>query len=521
MIIRIMGQAACALLLCSSASAQADASAALRAELLATGGPAWRGVGALVIDGSVTEGDVPMTLHRVVDLATGRDRTALEAGHYRMVSGFDSVAWNASSGIVNSVDVPALISDARTRAFIERAGWRAPHAIAAVGRFEEHPEHNEVTVVIHPVLAKEVALTFDKATHLLKRAEFDADFGPVVMTFSDWRSVGALKYPFRQTEVENTGETTVVQVKKVRRLRRANPNDFARPLPQALAHLLNGIPSTVPIQFTGARQSHILIEATVGNTETELLFDTGAANYFSAAAARRMGLDLFGGVNISGVGESSSAGGYARVNRMTIGDAELRDQFAIVGPLPFPSTPSANGRVIEGTAGYEYAYFFRTTIDYPRATMTFASADDTSHVAGTRVPFYSDGHSIYLEAEVDGHTGLFRMDTGASDAVVLFPTFAARNGMYQSAGPAVTTTAGAGGRVSARRVTLSRFSLGGLTIDSLPATLSLNRAGAFASRTLAGSIGGPLLRCYRLTIDYRRRNVYFEPSSEGPACARR
>ena len=521
MIIRTMGPAACALLLCSSASAQVNVSATLRAERLATGGAAWKGVGALVIDGSVTEGDVPMTLHRVVDLATGRNRTTREAGRYTMVSGFDSVAWNASSGIVNSVDVPALISDARTSAFIDRAGWRSPDAIARVVRSEEHPEHNEVTVVIHPALAKEVALTFDKTTHLLNRAEFEADFGPVVMTFSDWRSVGALKYPFRQMEVDNTGETTVVQLTTVRALRRANRNDFVRPLPQALARLVKGVPSTVPIQFTGARQSHILIQATVGNAETQLLFDTGAANYFSPAAARRMGLDVFGGVNISGVGESSSAGGYARVNRMTIGDAELRDQIAIVGPVPFPSTPSANGRVTEGTAGYEFAYFFRTTIDYPNGTMTFASTDDTSHVAGTRVPFYSDGHSIYLEAEVDGHRGLFRMDTGASDAVVLFATFAARNGMYQSAGPAVTTTAGAGGGVSARRVTLSRFSLGGLTIDSLPATVSLNRAGAFASRSLAGSIGGPMLRCYRLTIDYRRRNVYFEPSSEGPACARR
>jgi predicted aspartyl protease len=523
MITPISKHNAVVLLLCSyvaSASAQVDASAALRAERAATGGQAWKRVGALVIDGRVTEGDVPMKSHRVVDLATGRSRTTRQAGQLTMSSGFDSVTWNASSGIVNSVDVPALVADDRARAFIDRAGWRSSDAIAAVVRSEDHPEHNEVTVVMRPPLASEVALTFDKTTHLLKRAEIEADYGPVVMTFSDWRSVGAIKYPFRQSEVNSTGETTVTEVETVRLLPRANRNDFARPSPQELAHLVNGTRTTVPIQFTGALRSHILIPATVGNTETQLLFDTGAANYFSLAAAKRMGLDLFGGVNISGVGESSSAGGYAHVSRMAIGGAELRDQIAIVGPLPFPSTPSANGRVTEGTAGFEYLYFFRTTIDYPAGTMTFASANDTSRVAGMRVPFYSDGHSMYLEAEVDGHKGLFRLDTGASGAVVLFPTFAARNGLYQNGGPTVTATAGAGGRVAARPVTLSRFSLGGLTIDSLPAALSLNRAGAFASRSLAGSLGGPLLRCYRLTIDYRARYVYFEPSSEGPACAR-
>jgi len=109
MIIQPLKWAAYVLLLSSFASAQIDASAVLGAERIATGGEAWKRVRALLIDGSVTEGDVAMKLHRVIDLATGRSQTRRQAGRYVMFSGFDSVAWNASSGIVNSVDLPSLL----------------------------------------------------------------------------------------------------------------------------------------------------------------------------------------------------------------------------------------------------------------------------------------------------------------------------------------------------------------------------------------------------------------------------
>ena len=67
-----------------------------------------------------------------------------------------------------------------------------------------------------------------------------------------------------------------------------------------------------------------------------------------------------------------------------------------------------------------------------------------------------------------------------------------------------------GGGVKSSSLTLSEFRLGGATFHDLPARLSRNKAGAFASRSLAGNLGGGLLRCFRITLDYRARTATFE-----------
>ena len=165
--------------------------------------------------------------------------------------------------------------------------------------------------------------------------------------------------------------------------------------------------------------------------------------------------------------------------------------------------------------GFEFLAEFRTTIDYPAQTISFAEfGQPAPNDAGTTVPFYSDGHSIYIEAEVDGHRGLFRLDTGDGGTVTLFAAFAKRNDLYQGIGENVISGAGVGGKVRARKVTLSSFKLAGTDFRELPANLSQNKAGTFASRTLAGSLGGGVLRCYRITFDYPARFLTFQAAPE-------
>jgi hypothetical protein len=159
---------------------------------------------------------------------------------------------------------------------------------------------------------------------------------------------------------------------------------------------------------------------------------------------------------------------------------------------------------------------FRTTIDYPAQTLTFSTLDTTGSVpsGATRVPFYSDGHCINVEAEVDGHRGLFRLDTGDGSTVTLFPDFAKANNLYQTGGESGVSGGGMGGNVTARHVTLSRFRLAGIDFNDLPARVSLNKSGSFASRSLAGNLGGGVLRCFRITIDYGTRSLLFESDPE-------
>jgi predicted aspartyl protease len=469
------------------------------------------------VQGTVTAGGVPGPFEKIVDLSSGFSRMIQRNGKDEW-SGFDGHAWVASNGMVNTVDLPALIRDARSRAFVERAGWR-DFARAAGLRLEEQRSDSLVIVTYRPPDASDVRVTFDAKTGLVREVVIETDDGPVVTTYDDWRAVGSVKIPFSLVERTNTGEETAFQVQSAKTLRRPPANAFERPRAAPTGLLLPQSPQSIAFAYPGSRKAHILVPATVSGIETQIIFDTGAANYFSPEAARRFGLRVAGGLNLGGPGSSSTTGGFAAVDRIAIGPAELRNQTVMVGPVPWPNTSAPGKPGIEGSAGYEFLSEFRTTIDYPAMSLTFESFAAPNVAKGTRLPFVSDGHSPFIEASVDGQSGYFRLDTGDGGAVTLFPSFAKAHALYQSDGPASDVGGGVGGSVRGRRIVVSELRLGGVTFRQVPGRLSLNTAGSFASRSLAGNIGGGVLQCFRLTFDYRERSVTFEARQGEGICA--
>ena len=456
----------------------------------------------------MTEGGVPGRFEKTIDLRTGKNRMLQETGPMQAVTGYDSVPWNAANGIVNPVDLPPLVEDARSQAFVDRAGWRSDTGFT-ISKAEQR-DHADVVDYL-PSGGSEVEVTFDSADHLVREVVLHTDDGPLTITYSDWRAVGKVRFPFRKVETSNTGETTTFEVKDVRVLSILPPDALARPATSPHGRLLSVEGARIPFRYVG---SHILVSARVNDVPADVVFDTGAANYFSPAWSEQFGLKISGGLNVSGVGESSTTGGYAVAKKISLGSAELSDQVVIVGPVPWDARPGRPDPA--GSVGFEFLAEFRTTIDYPAQTMSFAEfgQQPAAKDAGTAVPFYSDGHSIYIEAEVDDHRGLFRLDTGDGGTVTLFSAFAKRHDLYQETGEDVVSGAGVGGKVRARKVTLSRFRLAGTDFRELPANLSQNKSGSFASRTLAGSLGGGVLRCYSITFDYPARFLTFQAAPE-------
>ena len=455
----------------------------------------------------MTEGGVPGRFAKTIDLRTGNSRMLHETGPMRAVTGYDGVTWGAANGVVNSVDLPPLVQDARSQAFVDRAGWRSEtgFTISKAG-----PSNHAEVVHYVPVGGSEVEVTFDLTDHLVRQVVVQTEDGPLTITYSDWRRVGKVSFPFRRVETSNTGETTTFEVKRVRLLSKLPPDSLARPTRSPHGRLVSVEGARIPFRYAGW---HILVSARVNDVPADVVFDTGAANYFSPAWAEQFGLKVSGGLNLSGVGESSTAGGYAVAKKISLGSAELSDEVVLVGPLPWDARPGQPEPA--GSVGFEFLAEFRTTIDYPAQTISFAEfGQPAPNDAGTTVPFYSDGHSIYIEAEVDGHHGLFRLDTGDGGTVTLFAAFAKRNDLYQGIGENVISGAGVGGKVRARKVTLSSFKLAGTDFRELPANVSQNKAGSFASRTLAGSLGGGVLRCYRITFDYPARFLTFQAAPE-------
>jgi hypothetical protein len=458
--------------------------------------------GALIITGTRTEGGVASPLIKALDLRTGFSRLTYRMGESEAQEGFDGMGWVAANGITNSIDLPALIADARSRAWLDRTGWRETQAPGTRRR-------------IVPSGGSPLTLTFGADRHV-KRAVIDTDDGHLTITFKDWRRLGPFSYPFRQETVDDTGQQVVIAADKIDVRPGLGGGRLDRPASRSHAELTGKAPATVPMTLFGSSKSHILVHGTIDGIAAPLIFDTGAANYVTADAAPKYSLHPTGGINLGGVGESSTTAGYATVGRIALGNAALRNETIVVGPSPFG--PS-NGKPaeVDGFTGYEFLAEFITTIDYPGSTMSFAPMSALSHPSGVKIRFYSDGHSIYVPVNIEGRTALVRLDTGSADTVTIFPDYARKFGISSSA-PVNVGGGGVGGTVKEQAGTVANLSLGGLTFRQLPVHLSQNKTGAFVSRSLAGNVGAGILQCYRLTFDYPGRTIWFDPRPTLPNC---
>ena len=465
---------------------------------------------ALVIEGRRIEGGAPRRFTTTIDLNTGFSRTNEQMGSGEAVSGYDGVAWRWANGIIYLVDVPAQVADSRARAFVARQGWRRRNEVRGA-RVIARTAGAGHSIRYRPPGGSDVEIIYDDASGLAKQVVIDTEYGPVTTTYDDWRSVGSLRYPFRQVTTGRTGLTSAVEVERMRLIPRAAADAFARPAAQPRGRLVDGRAARVTFTPTGARQTHIRVPARISGRDATLIFDTGGYNSLTFEAAKRLGLTLSGGVGVVGAGSSSSESAYATIDRISLGSAELRDQTVEVGPSPFPPG------TIDGSAGYEFLYEFRTTIDYAARTLTFTSFDQPMAGEGVTLPFYSDDNLIYVEGRIGNVRGLFRLDTGAGNTITLSPNFARRHGLRTDDSARVTGS-GYGGEVVTRQGTLPSFSLAGLTFTKLPVQISQATAGGFAMRSIAGNLGAGVLQCFRMTFDYRARTVLFEPQPSNPNC---
>lgn len=460
------------------------------------------GPSALIVTGKVTEGDAPNDFTQTIDLRTGHNKQIEQMGSSVREFGFNGQPWSAASGILTVSNLPAAVARGATLAWIDRQAWR-----------ERMVPGGQRTRRIVPSGGNAVTLEFDPKTRLPRQATIDADWGPMVMTFGDWRRLGGFLYPFHREQVEADGERTTIQVGSAKFAATSPRASLAPPAATSHAEPLPDGSVSIPFEAVGRSKSHIQVESRINGKPANLIFDTGAANYLTTEAAPAFGVKVSGGVNIGGVGESSSPGGYATIDRIALGDAVLRDQTFVVGPAPWP--PAKDAAV--GLTGYEFFAEYVTTIDYPDRKIRFATAlPQSDH--GLRVPFYNDDSHIYVKATIDGVEGLFGLDTGDGGTVAVFPAFAERFHIRGASGDVTTNGGGIGGAVKSQPGVLKRFSLGGLNFDALPVRFPQNKSGAFASKSIAGNLGGGILQCFRITIDFPHHVLLLDPAPENPYC---
>lgn len=279
-------------------------------------------------------------------------------------------------------------------------------------------------------------------------------------------------------------------------------------------------PATVPFELNNR---HIILKGKVNSQPIEFVLDTGDQYAIvDLDLAKRMNLNLDGQVRVGGAGASVSMGAFVKDATFTLdGLSGFSQPVKMALPLGNVLSPRA-GRAFQGIIGYEFIREFVVEIDYQARVLKLHDKDKFTYSGpGESIPItLVNGHPV-LEAEVTpaGSTtplkGKFVFDIGASLTLALYSPFVAENKLL---GPHFKTIrslggAGAGGETTGQLGRVTDLKIGSFTIKSPITLFSEDKAGAFASNTLAGNIGARVANKFRLFLDYGRKRIIFEPNS--------
>src|SRR4029077_10918602 len=113
-----------------------------------------------------------------------------------------------------------------------------------------------------------------------------------------------------------------------------------------------------------------------------------------------------------------------------------------------------------------------------------------------------------VEAEFEGHKGIFKLDTGAAGSTVAIhaPTVE-KFKLLEGRETQDTLAGGVGGNVTAKKGKLKYFELGGHRSNDVEATFATVNKGAFNSSDTLGNIGGDLLKPFKMVFDYQNKRI--------------
>jgi hypothetical protein len=527
---RGLAAAVLALGLAASGRALAQPADASAAELLAqvkaaTGGARWDEVQALSAVGEKTSFGLTGPYRSAEDLATGRFARGADYGLFRNAEGLDEGGrWRMdNSGVAHPLDSDEARTVAVTDGYLAGRGYLFPErARATLQRIDSITEDGRLfdRVLATPEGGRAVMLWIGRADHRLARASMQLGSHPETLRYGDYRPAGGLVLPF-DIATDNgdqleTGEAHIARYS----LEAAAPAELRRPGPGAPdAGLGNGRDVAYAPLRMDAMSGFPLVEARI-NGQGPFLFilDTGGHDILTPAAAKTLGLALRGAGFSLGAGQGSTPTRYTKVAKVTLGEAEMRDQPFVVLQLDLGQAAAPGGGMapISGIIGLELFERFTVTLDYAAGRLELRLPALEARASGAPIRFTSD--MPLALASVDGRSGWFGLDTGNNTDVILFKAWVEAKGLPAWFEVSVDTSgAGVGGALSFRKGRAGVLALAGREVAGLPVLLAGDNLGGLSSKAEAGNIGESVFSRFRVTFDYAHERVSLDPPREAVA----
>ncbi|HEV2651378.1 MAG TPA: PDZ domain-containing protein [Rhizomicrobium sp.] len=452
------------------------------------------------------------------DLNDGRFVQDFVIGPLTGGNGYDGhQVWSKdNAGIVTLQEggdaIPLAVNNAYRNANL---WWRADRGGAAISgdgtKTDAGNTYDVLTIV--PKGGVTFDAWFDARSHLLYRIEEKQGGVLNVTTTTNYRATdGAL---IAVDTVTGTGNPKFDQhstLLSAKFLPRPDPAIYAPPASAApdfaIAGGLHSV--TIPFDFTG---NHIHAKVMMnGKGPFNFVFDTGGVNLITPDLANQLGLTVEGASEVRGVGEQTAQSGMAHVDAVDVGGAKLDNQLFIVYALD--SLYPSSGIHMPGMIGYETFRRFVTTVDYGAKTITLTDPKyfDPKD-AGTPIRIAFNQNAVTVPGSYAGIPGKFQIDTGSGGGLALDAPFVLDNHLDAKLHSVEAVSGwGTGGPSRAQVARGDALVIGkDIVIPHPVVDFATDKAGAFADPTLAGNIGGGILKRFIVTFDYGRSVMYLKP----------
>jgi hypothetical protein len=434
-------------------------------------------------------------------------------GPFSGASGWDGkVSWNQDyAGLVTVDSGTAGRLQAIDQAYIDNVRYLHPDAggatvIYAGQRIADNQAYD--VLAITPPQGTELDFWIDPRTHLIARLTSTIGIITATTVFSSYRRVDGITYPFATSTQTSTGNTFAERVSSLElngdvaermRVPGQNVHDYS---------ITGGTSTSVPLQIAN---NHIYLSVMVeGHGPYTFVLDSGGDYIVTPEVAAALQAKSSGAFQLQGVGNATESAEFAHLNSIAIGNAAVRNQYAIVLPIATGFGVS-EGMRIDGMVGYQLLARFLTTIDYANAKLTLAmpSSAPASIPGASAIGFFIDGTIPRIPVTVDGVTVSAEVDTGNRAGLELSSHFLANHPAIASLAktPQGVVGFGVGGPAYARLGRIPTLQIGPYTISSSIASFSSQTQGALADPYNPANIGGAIWRRFDLTFDYAHQQL--------------
>lgn len=499
----------------AGAAVASDAADLLERVRSAANATAWQRVRLIAIEGRITASGLDGGYRALEDARTGRydRRSRFSAYALREVHDGRTTWRQGHAGGVHRLDGDLAVRRSVTEAWLVRRAWLLPDAGGAyVGPVTRRTLDGVpvATLTAVPIGGQAVTLSFDPTTFDLVHSERVMPISVQQRRYADYRVDEGMRLPHAITTDDHDEDVETLTIDRYDLHVAPSSGQFA-PLSAPRDWTLATPSVTVPF---GLRTGKLTIEAKLnGQGPFLFIFDTGGHAIVTPALAAALQLETVGAGQSGGAGEGTLTEQFTRVATVEIGGLTLKDLHFFVLPFGYPTVERGAEAPLGGLFGVELLERLAVRFDYPARQVTFTPFGMRRFEPGatvTRVRF--DDDIPLVDGRLDGHDGVFALDTGNSAAMLVQHRWAERVGIADRYKAGVETASFGAGGVSRNWVSRAeRFEIGGAVLPRPITRYAEDQRGAFASRTEAGNIGTDVLAHFVIDFDYRKGLMSWKP----------